>query len=373
MVKLHRRGVLIPNHPIQSIMQLRLLLLLSSLLMSLTIVAEQRYTGKIGDSYFIVDLPANATGEVLFLARGYRPNSLPLSAIYEKETQFFQTLLAEGWTIASPSFAGNRWIMADGAADLIALKKHVATNIIPVKRAYLYAETMGGGIAAWLAEHRANEFDGAISLGAHHYAEAQDNVPENAKVADYLPGEPGFPIVLLSNDGEVRSARLYAEKAADSAFPPVLWTVSRAGHVNLNSAERLAGLRAVIEWRESGTRPQNKSAMVTMQPESTAATDSGISAGYITRTRPLYGNIYTSFIANDMQQLGIERGDTFKLTHNNQTLIVTYATTYSDVPLGEWVAFIDPESYIQVSRNYKNATDTIGAVKGDALLLQTNY
>lgn len=331
--------------------------------------AEQRYTGKIGDSHFIVDVPANASGDVLFLARGYRPDSLPLSAVYEKDTTFFQTLLAEGWTIASPSFRSNRWIMADGAADLIALKKHVDANIMSVKGAYLYAETMGGGIAAWLAEHTINEFDGALSLGAHHYAEAQGSVPENAKVADYLPGNPSFPIVLLSNDGESRSSRLYAEKAKNSAFSPVLWTVSRSGHVNLNSAERLAGLRAAIKWQETGVRPDNRKAMITMQPKSTAATHQGSSAGYITRTRPLYGNLYTSFVASDMQNLGITLGDKFQLTHNQHTLTVTYATAYSDVPLGDWVAFVDPESYIQVSRNYENASQTIGAKKGDALLL----
>ena len=331
--------------------------------------AQTSYSGKIGDSSFVVDVPSKPSGDVLFLARGYRPDSLPLSSVYEKETPFFQTLLSEGWTIASPSFGGNRWIMADGATDLIDLRAHVNENIISIKRAFLYGETMGGGITALLAEQSPQGFDGAISLGAHHYAEPQGEVPEKPQLADYLPGNPKFPIVLLSNDGEVKGSRLYEQRAKNAKYPPVVWTVSRSGHVNLNSAERLSALRAVIKWSETGIRPINKTAMQVMTPESSAAFLNTAAAGKVTRTRPLYGNIYTSFVAQDLQKLGIKLGDTFAFTHKAMTVNATFAAAYSDVPLGEWVAFIDPESYVQVSRNYENATATLGVETDDALII----
>ena len=332
-------------------------------------IAESRFSGEINGSSFIIDVPANPNGDVLFLARGYRPTSLPLSPVYEKGTEFFQTLIGEGWTIASPSFRGNRWIMADGAADLIALREYVDKNIIKVKRAFLYGETMGGGIAALLAEQSPDGFDGAISLGAHHYAEAQGKVPPNAKLADYLPGKPKFPIVLLSNDGEVRGSRLYADKAQNANYPPVVWTVSRTGHVNINSAERLSALRALIAWSETGQRPEDKAAMIVMKRQSSAAYKDKITGGRVTRLRPLYGNIYTSFVAEDLNKLSIRLGDTFSLTHGETTVTPTFAKAYSDVPIGEWVAFIDPESYVQISRNYENATLTLGVKLGDALLI----
>ncbi|MDT0596160.1 SAM hydroxide adenosyltransferase [Glaciecola petra] len=340
------------------------------LLFAFQIDASTRHTGMIEDSKFIVDVPENANGDVLFLARGYRPESLPLSAVYEEETVFFQTLLQEGWTIASPSFAGNRWIMADGVKDLIALRGHVNKNIINIKRAFIYAETMGGGITALLAEQSPQGFDGAISLGAHHYEEPQWQVPDNPKIASYLPGNPKFPILLMSNDGEASSSRMYVEHAKKAKYPPVLWTVSRPGHVNLNSAERLSALRALVKWAESGKRPQAKAALQIMKPVSRAAFKASYAAGQVTRTRPLYGNIYTNFVMADLTKLGIQLGDKFTFIHKNNAVGITFVKAYSDVPLGEWLAFIDPESYVQVSRNYENAAATFHVKKGDAIMIE---
>lgn len=334
-------------------------------------LAETRFTGEIGGSEFIIDLPSEPTGDVLFLARGYRPDTLPLSAVYEKETNFFQTLLKEGWTIASPSFQSNGWIMADGGADLIALRAYVDAEILSIKRAFLYGESMGGGIVGWLAEQAPEGFDGALALGAYLYKEPKGETPPNPMPADYLPGTPSFPIVLLTNniEAELAGSRDYAERAKNSEFAPVLWTVDRPGHVNINSAERLAGLRAAIAWSETGNAPSDRDATLTMTPVSVAATHDQTTSGYITRTRPLYGNIYTSLVPDDLSNLSIELGDTFDLTHGNETVEATFATTYSDVPLGEWVAFIDPEGHIQISRNYANATATFAAKKGDGLLI----
>lgn len=333
--------------------------------------AETRHSGEIQGSRYIVDVPTEATGDVLFLARGYRPDTLPLAADYEKETAFFQSLLASGWTIASPSFRGNDWIMADGAEDLIALRAHIDKEILSVRRAFLYGESMGGGIVSWLAEQAPDQFDGALAIGAYLYEEPKGETPVDPKLAGYLPGKPGYPIVLLTNnvEAEVSGSRDYVELAAAAPFPPVLWTVERPGHVNINSAERLDGFQALVAWSESGVSPGARDATRLMVPDSSAAIQGKVAAGRITRTRPLYGNIYTSFVAADLRQLGIGMGDRFDLTHGSQTVSVTFATTYSDVPQGEWVAFIDPEGHVQLSRNYANATATIGAERDDLLLI----
>ena len=353
------------------LMKHSLLALLLLITCPLYVAAETRHTGEIGGSGFIVDVPDEATGDVLFLARGYRPDTLPLSAVYEKETAFFQTLRKEGWTIASPSFQGNRWVMADGAADIIALRAHVDAEIIKIKRAFLYGESMGGGIIGWLAEQAPEGFDGAIALGAYLYQEPKGETPPNPKPADYLPGKPGFPIILLTNnvEAEIAGSRDYAKRAAGSTLAPVLWTVNRSGHVNLNSAERLKALRAVIDWSDTRKAPSPMDATIVMDPVSVAAIHANTAAARITRTRPLYGNIYTSFVAGDLSRLDITLGDTFNLTHGKQTVNATFATTYNGVPLGEWVAFIDPEGRVQISRNYANATATFGALKGDVLLI----
>ncbi len=331
--------------------------------------AHKRTTGEIDGAQFIVDVPTNPTGDVLFLARGYRPEALPLSPVYEEETTFFQTLRATGWTIASTSFQGNRWVMADGGADLVALYEYVEKEILPIERAYLHGESMGGGIVAWMAEHAPAHFDGAIALGAYLYAEPKWETPENPQLADYLPGQPGFPIVFLTNREEMAGSAAYVAQAQDSEYPPVLWPVDRPGHVNLNSAERLAALAAVVRWTR-GDRPESMdNALIPASPVSVAVLQDGKATGNITRTRPLYGNIYTNFVPSDLEALDITLGDTFSLTHGTTTVEVTFAKAYSDVPLGEWVAFIDPEGHVQISRNYANATDTFGAKTGDTLTL----
>lgn len=343
------------------------------LAISLPTVAETRYTGKIEGSAFIVDVPAEPSGDVLFLARGYRPDTLPLSAAYEKDTAFFQTLLGSGWTIASPSFQGNRWIMVDGVADLVALRSHIDEQILPVDRAFLYGESMGGGIVTLLAEQSPDGFSGALSIGAYLYEEPKGETPEQPVIASYLNGQPRIPIMFLTNnvENEVAGSREYIEHAQAAALTPALKTVERPGHVNINSAERLAAFNTLVNWSETRITPASGDGTILMDPDSTSAIQDGYAAGQITRTRPLYGNIYTSFVMADLDAIGVKINQQLNVTHESRTVTVTFATTYSDVPLGEWVAFIDPEGYVQLSRNYANATATLKATSGDPLLISS--
>lgn len=80
-------------------------------------------------------------------------------------------------------------------------------------------------------------------------------------------------------------------------------------------------------------------------------------------------NIYTNLIAEDLGKIGIGIGDTFTIHHREQSHSITFAKAYSNVPYGEWVAFIDSESQVQISRNYANAAETLAAKGGDPLLL----
>lgn len=52
--------------------------------------AQTRHTGELNGAAFIVDVPAEPTGDVLFIARGFRPAFFPVSAVYEVGTNFYQ-------------------------------------------------------------------------------------------------------------------------------------------------------------------------------------------------------------------------------------------------------------------------------------------
>ena len=344
--------------------------LLLSLLLSPTALAQTQHTGQINGAQYIIDVPTETSGDVLLIARGFRPDFFPLSPVYEQETAFYQTLLAEGWIIGSTSFRSNRWVVAEGGADILALREFIHNEIHPIKRAIVYGETMGGGVAVWLAENRPEAFSGIFALGADLYSRAPSGEPDTNEIAGIFSARPQLPILFAANGDEIASSLSYqARVAEDTPYKPVTWQVDRAGHVNVNSAERLSAMRALLNWIDGKGITSREDATIKMSPPSSAALVKQIGAGNIRRIRPLYGNLYTSFVASDMQKLGIGMGDQFKLVHRQVEHAVTFASSYSDVPHLAWVAFIDPEGYVQISRNYANAAQTLSANSGDAILL----
>jgi len=331
--------------------------------------AQTHHTGEINGAEFIVDVPAKPSGDVMLIARGFRPDFFPVSAVYEVGTAFYQTLLNEGWTIASTGFQSNDWVVAEGGQDILALRAYIEEEVHPIKRSFLYGETMGGGVAVWLAENEPEHFSGVLCLGAHLFPEPAPDTTTSAVIADAFSMTPKLPIVFLANGEEMLSSRTYTEQVADAEYTPILWFIDRPGHVNVNSAERLAAIQALVDWSEGQSIESVEDGTIVMDPRSIAAVNNRSAAGNIRLLRPLYGNIYTSFVIGDLDQLGIQIGDTFTVTHGAQTHPITFAKAYSDVPYGEWVAFIDSESYVQVSRNYANAAETLAAAQGDPLML----
>ncbi|MEO0509248.1 MAG: SAM hydroxide adenosyltransferase [Verrucomicrobiota bacterium] len=331
---------------------------------------ETRHEGKIDEAFYIVDVPDEPNGNVMFIARGFRPSFFPLSAVYEVDTDFYQTLLAEGWIIASTSFRTNGWVVEKGGLDIIALRDHIAKSIHPIDFSVVYGETMGGGVAIWLGENHPEFFQGILGLGAHLFPEPGNGEMESDTLAPVFNKDPKIPVLFLANAGEIASSSAYASSVNDGDLKPVTWSVDRPGHVNVNSAERLAAFRALIAWTEGEVPDSTAEAKIDRSPESIAASSSKVAAGNIRRIRPLYGNLYSNLVAKDLKKLGISLGDKFTFIHGSESYDIEYAKAYSDVEIGAWVAFIDPEGYVQISRNYANAGETLGATKGDPILIK---
>lgn len=349
--------------------RLFLLLTLGLALLS-TSFGQTQHTGEIDGAAFIIDVPDEPSGDVMFIARGFRPDFFPVSAVYEVGTAFYQTLLDEGWTIASTAFQSNDWVVAEGGQDILNLQAHLDSEILRIRRSFLYGETMGGGVSVWLAENHADHFDGVLCLGAHLFPEPEPGTTTSAVIAEVFSAEPKLPIIFLANGAEMLSSRSYTEQVANAPHPPITWFINRTGHVNVNSAERLAAMRALVAWTEGQTIQSVEDGTIHMSPPSIAARTDDSVAGNITLLRPLYGNIYTNFVADDLTHIGIEIGDAFEIIHGNQKFPITFAKAYSDVPYGEWVAFMDSEGHVQISRNYANAAETLDAQSGDPLLLR---
>lgn len=200
-----------------------------------------RVDGKIGTALFRIAEPAAWNGDVLIYAHGLRVDPAPLSASFPTNDALFKALSAEGWLIAATSYRRNGYIIREGAADLDALRRHIIQTYGMPKRIFLEGTSMGGAIVTRMAETQEGDYTGALAVGA---VLVLGQNPYNFA--------PKMPLLMLSNQSEFKEPLAYAAKAGQAPFPPARWIVKRDGHCNVTAEERLAALRALIRWSESG-------------------------------------------------------------------------------------------------------------------------
>ncbi|MEM1222987.1 MAG: SAM hydroxide adenosyltransferase [Verrucomicrobiota bacterium] len=332
--------------------------------------AQERLTGEIEGAKYVIELPAEPSGKLLLLAHGYRPEGLPLDADIGSSHQLFSDLVDEGWAVASTSYRRNGWIMEDAAKDLINLRDFIIqeTSFEPT-HVFLMGNSMGGGISTWIAEHAPEGFDGALAMGAYLFEPIQPEAEPSTQLASYYSGAPKFPILYLTNVSELDGPAAYLDLAAEAEPNPLIWFVDREGHVNQNEAEQRAGLFGLVDWVKTGEAKPYKDGTVEMNPDSTAKLATGKAIGEARILVPVYGNFITSFVRSDLDALELEQGDFFSLSASGKTVDVMLGSTYTDVPVGDWVAFWDAEGYLLICRNYKHAVDSLGVSKGDPITI----
>ena len=103
--------------------------------------------------------------------------------------------------------------------------------------------------------------------------------------------------------------------------------------------------------------------------QSTATFTDGRAYGQVLRLSEEFGNLYTSFVEGDLDRLGISQGQTFTFGKGERSYSVKLATTYADVPEGQWVAFFTDEGMLKIARNMRNAAVTTGCVPGDKIYI----
>jgi hypothetical protein len=219
-------------------------------------------------------------------------------------------------------------------------------------------QSMGGAIVTHLAESRPDRFHGAVALGAA--LQVRDPMASLE-----LSHQPKIPILFLSNRSEVEGPRTYAAKAAEGPVPPVVWSVDRDGHVNINQAERLLALEALINWIASDRIPTEREVTVEIELDQTATLEAGQATGRVIDITHNHGNVFINFRPGDFEHIGIGTGDRFNLTVGQVTVDVHYGTTFSDVPVGDWIAFPTAEGDTIVAINFGNAFEQLNPSIGD--------
>jgi pimeloyl-ACP methyl ester carboxylesterase len=325
-------------------------------------IAATLQTGEIAGARFTVALPKEWKGDILLLAHGYRPDSAPLLADLDVSDRQVASLLRDGWIVASTSFRRNGLILADAIDDLDRLKAKISADQGQPKRVFVQGESMGGTIAVLIAERETGGYAGALAIGAAlHIADGTNGVA--------LTHRPKIPLVFLSNRSEFDGPKDYANPIL--AEPrPILRRVERDGHVNVNSSERLAALKSLVHL-VAGKREPASSDGTRLPPRtrSTATFADGSATGRVAKVNPFYGNLTLDLLQSDLSKLGIKRGDRFRITLGKTTAEILYGSDFSDVARGEWVAFIDSEGRVFVSKNWENAAASTGVREGDAVVL----
>lgn len=341
--------------------------------------------GEIDHARFTIARPAVPwNGRLLLHAHGYRSPEAPRVADLSVEHAAYATLLDEGWVVATTSYRRNGMILGDAMRDLDALREHIVKTLGEPSLVILEGESMGGAIVTLLAERGTGSYQGAVAIGAALQAREDNGVGGVAL-------QPKVPIVFLTNQSEMEGPKHYVNQASTEArlnpslVAPVLFKVSHNGHVNVNQAERLVALRALVSWIEHGrdTLPKPNSlsvdgstvygsdqvfdATVTPPPQPTRVTFDADGRGFtatVTEISAIYGNAFVDAQTADFEKAGISPGSYFKLTVGDQTFRVRYGRGFDSVPRGQWVMFPNADGFFWLARNYQNAAETAGLTTG---------
>jgi pimeloyl-ACP methyl ester carboxylesterase len=349
-----------------------------------TVAASDLEEGEIEGAQFAIARPARWNGFLLLLAHGYRGETAPLVADLNPGHFAYKTLRDEGWIIAKTSYRRNGMIIADAIADLDNLRAHIARTYGQPKRVLIEGESMGGLIATLIAERvpeKIPQYHGAVAIGAALQAR-----------------EPGgtlginlgtqLPVIFLTNRSELGGPKSYvfppvALPAEMRPVTPVLFRISRDGHVNVNQRERLAAIRALNTWLEQGPgslpKPEQGQEFfdVTQDPQpgpSQVVFDEdrrGFVASVVEVTAG-FGNVALNAQPADFADVGIARNAWFQLNAHGQSRRVLFGRDFSAVKRGEWVAFPNAEGFFWLARNFENAANTAGLRVGDEVHVR-NY
>jgi pimeloyl-ACP methyl ester carboxylesterase len=343
--------------------------------------------GQIGGAAFAIARPSVPwNGRLVLQAHGYRSEKAPLVADLFIGHAAIAKLLSEGWMVAKTSYRRNGIILDDAIADLDALRQHIADTYGRPRRVLLEGDSMGGAIVTRLAERGGSDYHGAVAVGAA----LEVREPGGSAGVTF---QPTFPVLFLTNQTELEGPRGYVQRATAlatldrSVVAPVLFRVSRDGHVNVNQAERLLALRALDQWldagRESLPPPTAREgvpgagefydATIEAKPTPSQVIPLADGRGFTARVEEIsaiYGNAGVNAQPGDFAAAGIAPGSYFQLTAGELRFRVRYGRDFSSVERGQWVMFPNADGTFWLARNMGNAAESANLAAGASVQIE---
>jgi hypothetical protein len=346
------------DSPAKSILPMKFIILfltIASIALSETLVHE----GEIEGAKYLIVSPKNPNGKVLLLAHGYRPEDAQLSAQIDTDSMMVKTLSNDGWVIASTSYRRNGWIIDDAFADLNALQAQVAKLHGKPSRSYILGNSMGGQIAVLAAEGKLN-VDGAIGIGS-----ALQDFPKEG-YSPSLKYSPKVPLIFLINQEENRPmSETYFKKAGKQYT--ALWKIERPGHCNTSDREKLAAIHGLDAWLDGKDVVREKDATEPIPQHPSTAVIS--MAGSITHLSESWGNLTTSFVADDLATLKMKLNEALIVRVGEATQDLTLVQHYSLVPQKQGAAYLSPDGFLVLQINGDNLAKKLGVKSLDKLTI----
>ena len=247
--------------------------------------------------------------------------------------------------IATTSFRRNGVILADAIADLDALREHIVKTYGNPDRVLLEGESMGGLIVTLMAEREPDIvaatprlYDGAVAIGAA--LELREN---NMTVG--LTLQPKIPLLFLTNQSEIEGPQRYVMPKTlpdNVGVRPVLFRISRNGHINISPRERVAALHTLNDWIDGGREVLPKpeegklfyDATQQLETKSSRVTLHADGRGFDARVMDVnnvYGNVAINAQPDDFAAAGIKPFMWLELKVGDQTERIRYGRDFSSV------------------------------------------
>jgi len=112
------------------------------------------------------------------------------------------------------------------------------------------------------------------------------------------------------------------------------------------------------DWTKAGPEVPVKD-LVRLELKAATLDDRGLSAMVIATDGP-FGNLVTNVDAEDFLKLGYQRGQEVPVTVGGKEMRIKFVKTFSDVPLGEPLLYIDSRGHLAIAVNQNSFAATYG-------------
>lgn len=121
------------------------------------------------------------------------------------------------------------------------------------------------------------------------------------------------------------------------------------------------------DWTKVGPEMTPKD-LVRLELKASTIDDRGLSATVIATDGP-FGNLVTNVDAEDFLKLGYQRGQEVPVTVNGREMKIKFVKTFSDVPLGQPLLYVDSRGRIALAVNQNNFAAMYGVKVPAALAI----